>query len=115
MDRQFELGHHSKLAWEASRARTIPAAIDGFVVPASFLSELTADVNVLEVVQEVLILHPEDAINLLIGSVVEGSLGLLSPLFRVISPITSPLVSVVSFTVRISQHHQLLAHVVSHI
>lgn len=110
---QLELGHTSEAAREASRTGSLPLRRLLFDVPASLLSQLTAQVNVLVVGQEVSVRHPEHTINLLVWLVLEGSLRLSSPTIRVISPVTVPLTCVVSFTVRVSKLYELLALVVS--
>lgn len=84
-------------------------------MPASFYGQLSAEVDILEVVEEVGIGHPEDAIDLLVRNVVELGLSLCSPLRRVICPFTVPLASVVGFSVRVPQVEELLTLEVSNI
>lgn len=70
-------------------------------------SELTAQVDVLEIDKEVSILHPEDSILHLIVLILRGwlvvqlSLGLGSPLLRVVGPVTVPLLGVIGLPVRV--------------
>lgn len=84
-------------------------------MPAGFLGQLPAEVNILEVVEEVGIGHPEDAIDLFVRDVVELGLGLFSPLSRVIGPFTVPLTRVVGSSVRVPQVEELLTLEVSNI
>lgn len=109
---QSELGHLTKLAREASRAFTLPLALDGTLVPASLPGELTADIDVLIVLHEIGTVHPEDTIDLFVRLVVELSSSLLGPLGVVISPVTIPLSSVICISVRISQVDQLFTLIV---
>lgn len=78
-------------------------------------SELTAQVDVLKIDEEVSILHPEDSILHLIVLILRGwlvvqlSLSLGSPLLRVVGPVTVPLLSVIGLPVRVLELEQLCA------
>lgn len=77
------------------------------LVPAFFLSEYTASVEVLEVLQQVSRVHPEDTIRVKVFThvrrgVVQALNGFVSPLVRVISPIASPFQGIISRSVGVS-------------
>lgn len=112
MNSHLELGHLSELAWEASRTFSAPRAIDRLAEPSSTLSQLADQVDVLELIKEVRVGHPEDSIHLLVGGVLELVLSLGGPLLGVISPVAVPLGGKVRLAMRVPHHHELLAHVV---
>jgi len=85
-------------------------------VPAFPLSEYTAGVEVLEVLQYVSRVHPEDTIGVEVfthvrRSVVQALNGFVCPLVGVISPIASPFQSIVSRSMGISELKQNLSAV----
>lgn len=84
-------------------------------MPSCLNSQFSTDVDVLEVVKEVIVVHPEDTIDLIVGMIAtaNGCLGFDGPLLSVcVSPFAFPLSGLVGFTVRVSQLDKLLALVV---
>lgn len=81
------------------------------LIPAFSLSEDTASVEVLEVLQQVSRVHPEDTVRVKVFThirrgVIQALNGFVSPLVRVISPIASPFQSIISRSVGISELKQ---------
>ena len=111
---QLELRHLTKtLAGEASRASSLPLALNVSTVPALLDSQLTAQVDVLVVREEVSAAHVEDSIDSVVWLIVERLLGLFSPAIRVICPVTIPLTRDLSSSVRIPQLDKLCSEIVS--
>ena len=66
VDGELELGNLAKLtALEAWGARTFPLSFDGVMVPSCLLCQLSANVDVLVVDEEVRVVHPVDTVEIL--------------------------------------------------
>lgn len=81
MNRKLELRNLTHLAREASGAGALPFTVNKFHVPSCFLCQLSRSIDVLEVMQKVAVVHPENTIsNLIIWSVVKLGFSFTSPL-----------------------------------
>jgi len=115
---QLELRYRTDLlARESSGACALPLTINGQTCPASLFVKFTAKVDVLKVVEEVRVGHPEHTIvvTCLVWRVPEGLLGFGCPLVRVIGPFTIPLGSHLCSSVGVSEVDKLLTLVISDI
>jgi len=97
------LWNASELAWETSGTWSFPRGENFLGVPAFFWGQLSGNVDVLELLQEILIVHPEDTIMLIVDLLANRIYGFLGPsIFVVISPVAIPFACLNVFTVRIS-------------
>lgn len=90
----------SELAWETSGTWASPRGEDFLGVPAFVFGQLSGNVDVLELLQEILIVHPEDTIMLIVALLANRIDGFLGPsILVVISPVAIPFACLNSFTV----------------